>query len=133
MSYNEQGNENRVTAVGNSAAMRDALLEARRFVWASANRTDRDLLVTDDENRGPYVLSPKDTLAKIDAALSATARNCDRFNTGDPMKDSEDAYCEWQQYCDNPTIPPSCKIESAFKYWLFASASQPKGDGYGSK
>jgi hypothetical protein len=57
--------------------MRKALLEARRFVWTSAQRTDRDLLVISDEKRGPYVLSPKETLVKIDAALSAPARQCD--------------------------------------------------------
>ena len=62
--------------VGNAAAMREALNEARRFVLASAQRADRDLLVS-DEKRGVYVLTPKDTLAKIDAALSAPPRNCD--------------------------------------------------------
>ena len=48
--------------LNNAAAMREALQEARRFVSASAHRTDRDLLVMDDEKRGVYVLCPKDTL-----------------------------------------------------------------------
>lgn len=71
---------------GDQHKMREALLEARRFVWTSAHRTDRDLLVTDDEKRGPYVLSPKDTLAKIDAALAAAPRVCD-VNTLESLSD----------------------------------------------
>lgn len=56
-------------------------------------------------------------------------RNCDRFNTGDPIKDAEDAYGAWQRYCDDPTIPRSCKVESAFKYWLFASTATEREGG----
>ena len=56
--------------VGNTAKMREALEYARRFVSASAQRTDRDLLIM-DEKRGAYVLTPKETLIKIDDALSA--------------------------------------------------------------
>jgi hypothetical protein len=100
---------------GNAAAMRDALLNIQEYAAA---------MDVDDGN----------VLAILDAcrdALSAPARNCDRFNTGDPMKDAEDAYDAWQRYCDDPTIPPSCKIESAFKQWLFAPAAERKGDGDG--
>ena len=61
------------------------------------------------------------------AALAAPARNCDRFNTGDPMKDAKDAYGAWERHCDNPTIPPSCKVESAFKHWIFAPATEKEG------
>lgn len=57
-------------------SMREALEDARHFVASSAHRTDRDLLIL-DEKRGVYVLTPKDTLAKIDAALSTPPRNCD--------------------------------------------------------
>lgn len=71
---------------GNQHKMREALLEARRFVWTSAHRTDRDLLVTDDEKRGPYVLSPKDTLAKMDSAIAAPPRVCD-VNTLESLSD----------------------------------------------
>ena len=89
--------------VGNAAKMREALNEARRFVFASAQRADRDLLVS-DEKRGVYVLTPKDTLVKIDAALSAQPRNCDRPEcaTSDAAQytwNNEDggktAYYEW--------------------------------------
>ena len=55
-------------------------------------------------------------------------RNCDQFNSGDPMKDAEDAYLAWERYCDNPTIPPSCKVESAFKYWIFNQKAERKGE-----
>lgn len=74
----------------NVKAMRDALLNIQEYAAA---------MDVDDGN----------VLAILDAcrdALSASARNCDRFNTGDPMKDAEDAYDAWQRYCDDPTIPP---------------------------
>lgn len=63
------------------------------------------------------------------AALAKPPRNCDRFNTGNPIKDAEDAYSAWQRYCDDPTIPPSCKVESAFRQWLFATAKPEKEGG----
>ena len=67
--------------------------------------------------------------SKARKALAAPPRNCDRFNTGDPIKDAEDAYGAWQRYCDDPTIPRSCKVESAFKYWLFASTATEREGG----
>ena len=61
-------------------------------------------------------------------------RNCDRFNTGDPLKDAEDAYGAWQSYCDDPTIPQSSKVESAFRQWILATAKpEAKGEDDGSK
>ena len=66
--------------------------------------------------------------SKAKHALKQPPRNCDRFNTGNPMKDAEDAYGAWQRYCDDPTIPPSCKVESAFRQWLFATA-KPETEG----
>ena len=78
--------------LNNTAAMREALQEARRFVSASAHRTDRDLLVMDDEKRGVYVLCPKDTLIKIDAALSAHPRNCD-IGTVEEQAERFDEFC----------------------------------------
>ncbi len=57
-------------------ALREALAEARRFVFASAQCSDRDLLV-DDGVHAPYVLTPQETLAKIDAALALPRRQCD--------------------------------------------------------
>ena len=64
---------------------------------------------------------------KAKAALAAPPRNCDMFNTGDPAKDANDAYAAWQTYCDNTSMPPSCRVESAFKNWLFAPAAEWKG------
>lgn len=94
---------------GDNAKLREALGKLRAELW---NNT---------------VIAGKKKLALYeiaDAALAAPARNCDRFNTGDHMKDVDDAYDAWQRYCDDPTIPPSCKVESAFKYWLFAKAKE---------
>lgn len=98
--------------LGNAAAMRKALLNIQEYAAA---------MDVDDGN----------VLAILDAcrdALAAPARNCDGFNTRDPMKDAEDAFGAWQRYCDDPAIPPSCKIESAFKQWLFAPAAERKGE-----
>ena len=78
--------------LGNAAKMREALQEARRFVSASAHRTDRDLLVMDDEKRGVYVLCPKDTFIKIDAALSALPRNCD-VGTAEEQSERYEKFC----------------------------------------
>jgi len=102
------------SAVGNAAAMREAILA-----------------IKDINDRRPHDADGYEINDIINAALSAPARNCDRFNTGDPMKDAEDAYDAWQRYCDDPTIPPSCKIESAFKQWLFAPAAERKGENDG--
>jgi len=102
--------------IGNSAAMREALEKIRQ-------------LVTDDRPADEVEIA---NICYI--ALAAPPRNCDRFNTGNPMKDAEDAYGAWQRYCDDPTIPPSCKIESAFRQWLFATAKpETKGENDGSK
>ena len=117
--------------VGNTAAMREALEDARRFVSASAQRTDRDLLIM-DEKRGAYVLTPKETLIKIDDALSTPPRNCDRFATA---KEAGEAfisetcenpcgYCTVSDECHNPLVH-ECGID-----WLFAEA---KGETDGSK
>jgi len=61
-------------------------------------------------------------------ALAAPPRNCDRFNSGDPVKDADDAYAEWQRWCDAADMPPSCKVESSFRQWLFATA-KPNAKG----
>lgn len=68
-------------------------------------------------------------LNEIDPDSNKPLRNCDRFNTGNPMKDAEDAYGAWQRYCDDSTIPPSCKVESAFRQWLFATAKSETEGG----
>ena len=49
-------------------------------------------------------------------------RNCDRYNSGDPVKDADNAYAEWQRQCEDVGIPPSCKLESAFRQWVFRRA-----------
>lgn len=74
----------------NIQKLREALIEARHFVFA-AMQGQRDLLVNNKVDE-PYVLKPKDTLSKIDAALAAPLRKCDRFNSGDPVKDAQDAW-----------------------------------------
>ena len=83
---------------------------------------------------GFHIPDAKMVMNKIETALSAPMRNCDKFNNGDPLKDAEDAYGAWQRYCDDPSIPPSCKVESSFRQWLFATAKpETKGENDGSK
>lgn len=80
---------------------------------------------------GGFEASPTIPTVLEDVVLPALAkpqRNCDRFNSGDPVKDAEDAYAEWQRWCDTADIPPSCKVESAFRQWLFATA-KPETEG----
>jgi hypothetical protein len=90
---------------------------------------------TEDENFGEdvmYLVGCMRTMSqKCRAALAAPPRNYDSFNSGDPMKDAEDAYGAWQRYCDDPMIPPSCKVESSFKNWLFALATEKEGGNGG--
>lgn len=70
----------------------------------------------------------------IEGVLAAPPRNCDSFNSGDPVKDADDAYAEWQRWCDAADMPPSCKVESSFRQWLFATAKpNAKGATDGSK
>lgn len=97
---------------GNAAKMREALEDARRFVSASAHRTDRDLLIM-DEKRGAYVLTPKETLIKIDDVLSAPPRNCDRFATLDDARNTFFA-----DYVPDETRSSA----TAFAIWLFDKA-----------
>ena len=59
----------------------------------------------------------------IDEALAAPARNCDRFNSGDPRKDAADAWDahdEWvASYEDKGKTPPLNEFG-----WLFAPAQE---------
>ena len=98
--------------LGNAAKMREALEDARRFVSASAQRTDRDILIM-DEKRGAYVLTPKETLIKIDDVLSAPPRNCDRFATLDDARNTFFA-----DYVPDETRSSA----TAFAIWLFDKA-----------
>ena len=116
-------------------AMRDALKLAKKAICnhARANHICDSLAwenSTINANCGNILCSHRglcEAKTAIQNVLAKPVRNCDRFNTGDPLKDAEDAYSAWQQYCDDPSIPPSCKVESAFKNLLFASATEQKG------
>ena len=100
--------------------LRDALIEARRFVFA-AMQGQRDILVNDGINE-PYVIKPKDTLSKIDAALAEPVRNCDRFG-GDIEKLREACLRE-------RGLNPDEDFPEIFCEWLLAKA---KGENDGSK
>ena len=55
---------------------------------------------------------------EAESALAAPPRNCDVYATAD------EAYVAWQKICENESIPPSSKVDSAFKYWLFTTAEE---------
>ena len=111
--------------LGNAAKMREALNETRRFVLASAQRADRDLLVS-DEKRGVYVLTPKDTLVKIDAAISAPPRNCD-VGTAEEQSERFDAHCRKHMGC--LTCPLREKDGGVPKYCEFVWSQMPYEEG----
>ena len=106
--------------VGNAAAMREALEYARRFVSASAQRTDRDLLIM-DEKRGAYVLTPKETLIKIDAALSAPPRNCD-------IMDWRTAWAKWRTECHPQKPCGYAEVVSGTEQFMDWYMSEAKGE-----
>lgn len=104
---------------GNVAKLREALGKLRAELW---NNT----VIAGKKKFALYEIA--------DAALAAPPRNCDRYNSGDPVKDTDDACAEWQGQCDAEDVPPSCKVESAFRQWLFATAKpETKGENDGSK
>jgi hypothetical protein len=101
--------------------LRDALIEARRFVFA-AMQGQRDILVNDGINE-PYVIKPKDTLSKIDAALAAPPRNCDAM-------DWRTAWKIWREKF-HPETPVGysavVKGTEAFMDWFTAPATEKEG------
>ena len=107
-------------AVGNTAAMREALEDARRFVSASTQRTDRDLLIM-DEKRGAYVLTPKETLIKIDAALSSPPRNCD-------IMDWRTAWAKWRTECHPQKPCGYAEVVSGTEQFMDWYMSEAKGE-----
>ena len=92
-------------SAGDAAAMREALEDARTYLLKHCGSSEAQAIAR-----------------RINRALAAPPRNCDRYNSGDPVKDADDAYAEWQRQCDAAGVPPSCKVESAFRQWLFATA-----------
>ena len=123
-------------SIGNNAKMRDALV----WLQKTGHRTPEGgwmcitLKMTQKDGMPHPIEVPPYAEDVINAALSTPPRNCDRFNSGDATKDAADAYDEWQRHCDCSLMPPSCKVESAFRQWLFAKAkSETKGETNGSK
>ena len=99
--------------VGNAAAMREALAEARKVIKAMGGYWARV------------------TLPIIDAALSAPARNCDLYKN---KKDAEAAFVS--EKCKNPC--GNCTVNDEYGCalvhecgvdWLFATAEEWKGEG----
>ena len=122
--------------VGDAAAIREALIIAKKAICHHAKHICQSLSWenSDIQSNCADVLCAHRELCKakteINSALSLPQRNCDRFNSGEPKKDATDAYDEWQRYCDCSLMPQSCKVESAFRQWIFAkSETQGECDG----
>lgn len=95
--------------------MREAVIEARRFVFA-AMRGQRDILVNDKISE-PYVIKAGDTLAKIDTALAAPMRNCD-VGTAEEQKERFEEFCDDEkgdrQHCRNCRLCNALDCELAW-------------------
>ena len=100
--------------------LREALSVARMFVKESSMVSGRDLLVNDGKHE-PYVLTPKDALKKIDAALAAPARNCD-------VGTAEEQYKRFMNMCNSKDVrqcaecsmrgfTPGCSRDRCFANW----------------
>ena len=100
----------RVEAIGtgNIAKLRNALELSKVAILVAKEKMDLE---------NPIILEI------IDEALAAPARNCDRFNSGDPRKDAADAWDahdEWvASYEDKGKTPPLNEFG-----WLFAPAQE---------
>lgn len=100
----------RVEAIGtgNIAKLRNALELSKVAILVAKEKMDLE---------NPIILEI------IDKALAAPARNCDRFNSGDPRKnaaDAWDAHDEWvASYEDKGKTPPLNEFG-----WLFAPAQE---------
>ena len=94
---------------GNVAAMREALEELMKFTCNSCNERfcEEDI----EEEDGTRYCSPCNAIIKARNALSAPARNCDRFAT------KEDAYDEFMGGADSVVGD-----HWRFAEWLFAKA-----------
>ena len=95
---------------GNAAAMREALNDAVR--WLSGMLQFCDRRRTGEEIRVP-AYSAFGTIDRLRAALSAPARNCDRFQTAEEAL----AEIEKQLFVWNPTL-------YSVVQWLFAPAKE---------
>lgn len=100
-------------APGNAAAMREALEYAERWLHGILQFCDRR--TRGEEIRVP-ALSAFGTVDRIRAALSAPARNCDRFATHNEAK------AAFLHSYFGPTEPDF--VENAFARWLFAPAQE---------
>lgn len=102
--------------------LRDALKMARKFVYAAAQTTGRDVLDYDRCGK-PYIITPQYALEKIDDVLAVPIRNCDLFG-GDPKKLHE-LWWEWSGDLKNCNADGTVKF--TFGEWLLKPADAKGG------
>jgi len=114
-------------AIRNSAAMREALVclrdVARNFYHQILNSKYNDIMdkYTCCKQGFPAVLDLRYAISKANFALSAPARNCDRF------ADAETARQAWLDDAENWDEFGSPELE--LHEWLLAPAAERKGEG----
>lgn len=88
---------------GNQMKMREALVEARQIVAYAAHRRFGFMRA---HNGSTKVIIASETLEKVDAALSAPARNCD---VGTPEEQSK----RYDEFCDIHDCRSDCPLFKA--------------------
>ena len=108
------------SAVGNAAAMREALIFAEQVLSTAAHnvRGETGMIVDSD-----YAEAAR----RCKSALAAPARNCDRFG-GDYNR----LRAAWWDWTASPSgRKPDGTTKMSFTKWLFAPAAERKGEGDG--
>lgn len=124
--------------VGNSAALREALIIAKKAICNYAKHICDSLSwenSTINANCGDILCVHRDLCkakTEIQKALAKPCRNCDRFAT------AEEAHCAFcsepcETPCGNCTVTNVSMPHECFIKWLFAPATEKKGEPYGSK
>jgi len=117
------------SAVGNAAAMREALVKVKKAICHHAEYVCQSLSWKNSDiqsNCADILCAHRDLCeakTAINAALSAPARNCDLYD------DAEIAWRAWLDDKDNWDEFGSPGLE--LYEWLFAPAAERKGEGDG--
>lgn len=96
--------------IGNAAKLREALQQAKVAILAARKKMGVD---------NPIILEI------IDTALAKPPRNCDRFNSGDAIKDGKDACDAWY---DEPDA-----MRQHFSHWILSEVANGKDETDASK
>lgn len=116
---------------GDAAKLREALVKCREIAlqW-QADEAAGVAGTTDKPHARSAAEAVVDMEFEINAALSATPRNCDRFATVDEARKAHEVICEKYGKCHNGCPLNNEEHYSAFdcfEAWLFAPATEREG------